>query len=513
MGKNIQTDTFCAEDYQRFSAGLSDNLAALKQLLARPDFGLGQATIGAELELYLVDYQGRPLCHNKEVISRCENPRFALELNRFNLEYNLTPVVAAGRPFSLLEHEMCAAIKQASEQLLTAQSVALPIGILPTLKRRDFGLHAITHESRFYALTAALKRLRGGMFCIKIDGEPTLSLRSHDVSLEGANSSMQVHLRVTPAEFADTFNALQLATPIALALAANSPFMLGHKLWHETRIPLFRQAIDGRSHEERERALPSRVDFGNGWVRTGAYELFAEAVRLYEPILPESSDEDALQVVAAGGCPQLHELCLHMGTVWPWNRAVFDAEKGRENSPTGNGHLRIEMRALPAGPTSCDMLANMAFALGLAEGLKGQINEIIPALPFATLAHNFYLAAEKGINAQLMWPDLERTEGVQKGLQKRSVLEIAAELLPVARSGLAQLGVDDAEGRHYLGIMATRIEQGITGAVWQRREYQRLLRKMPAPQALTQMVQRYMYFSAQNIPLAHWGNRGAKESI
>lgn len=509
MGTHIQTDEFSADDYQAFSMRLLGNLSALRQLLQRPGFGEGAASIGAELELYLVDQQGRPLCRNKEVIERSQNPRFALELNRFNLEYNLTPVAAAGKPFSALEQEMCAAIQQATEQLSDKQGSALPIGILPTLKRSDFGLQVITNESRFHALTSALKRLRGGMFCIKIAGEPSLSLRSHDVSLEGANSSMQVHLRVKPDDFAATFNALQLTTPIVLALAANSPFMLGHKLWHETRIPLFRQAIDGRSNEECERALPSRVDFGNGWVREGAYELFAEAVRLYEPILPELSKEDALQVMATGGCPQLHELCLHMGTVWPWNRAVFDGEAADNEQTDGQGHLRIELRSLPAGPSPCDMLANMAFALGLAEGLKQQINEIIPAMPFATLASNFYLAAEKGVNAQLMWPDLD----CPGTLQKRAVLDIAKSLLPVARSGLTQLGVDETEAHYYLGIIAERIDQGMSGALWQRRQYQRLLRKMSANQALTAMTQRYMHLSAQNIPVAQWGDRTAKRSL
>jgi hypothetical protein len=53
--------------------------------------------------------------------------------------------------------------------------------------------------------------------------------------------------------------------------------------------------------------------------------------------------------------PALEELRLHQGTVWRWNRAIYDPAEG--------GHLRIEMRALPAGPTVIDMLANAAFLL------------------------------------------------------------------------------------------------------------------------------------------------------
>ncbi|MCP4596666.1 glutamate-cysteine ligase family protein [Neptuniibacter sp.] len=495
MGQEIASEKFSEQDYQHFQEKLLENLQGLKCLLSQPDFGVGSASIGAELELYLIDQQARPLLLNKEVISRCDHKQLALELNRFNLEYNLTPVPAAGTPFTRLEEEMKYAIELVTSQLQEEQGRALPIGILPTLKRSDFGLQVMTDESRFFALTKALQRLRGGMFCIKIDGDPPISLRSNDVTLEGANSSMQVHFRVNPERFACTFNALQLVTPVVLALAANSPFMLGHKLWHETRIPLFRQAIDGRSHDECDRGLPSRVDFGNGWVREGAYELFAESVRLYEPILPVVSEEDVASLIKQGKTPKLNELCLHTGTVWPWNRAVYDSHDG--------GHVRVEMRALPAGPTPCDMVTNAAFALGVAKGLQEQMDEIIPAMPFTTLARNFYLAAERGVNADLMWPDLNRVGG----LVKKSVLSIAEEIIPIAYKGLKELGVDDKEADYYLVIMKQRINSGMTGALWQRREFQRLVRKMPDHAALTRMMQRYMDYSAENVPVSEWVNR------
>ena len=494
MGQKIDLRVFSEADTQAFQQCLLDNLSALKQLLARPNFGQGASSIGAELEMYLVDKKGRPVMLNKEVLERSGHPQLALELNRYNVEFNHSPVSSSGTPFSQIEQEMLFALAHVTEQLEPEQASALPIGILPTLKRSDFGDHAMTDEARFIALTQALQQQREGMFCIKIEGDPPISLRAHDVTLEGANTSMQVHFRVNPDSFANTFNALQLMTPVVVGMAANSPFMLGHKLWHETRIPLFKQAIDGRSHEECNRELPSRVDFGTGWVREGAYELFAEMVRLYEPIFPICSDEDALEVVASGGVPELHELRLHSGTVWPWNRAVYDPQDG--------GHLRIEMRSLPAGPTPCDMVANAAFSLGAAKGLQSQMDEIIPAMPFSTLANNFYQAAKKGINAELMWPLLD-----QPGkLRKIPIKEIAKSLIPVARAGLDELGVDSAEADYYLGIMQKRIESGVNGAVWQRREYLRLCRRTNSSQALSRMVQNYMNFSAQNQPVSTWVN-------
>ncbi|WP_415901996.1 glutamate-cysteine ligase family protein [Neptuniibacter sp. QD29_5] len=492
MGQEISSHKFSEQAYSQFRTRLMENLDGLKSMLHRPGFGCGPSSIGAELELYLVDQHARPLSLNREVIDRSGHKQLALELNRFNLEYNLKPVAAAGKPFSQMEQEMVSAIELVNHHLVAEQGQALPIGILPTLKRSDFGLKALTDESRFYALTQALQKLRGRMFCIKIEGDPPISLRSRDVSLEGANSSMQVHFRVSPERFACTFNALQLVTPVVVALAANSPFMLGHKLWHETRIPLFRQAIDGRSHEECDRGIPSRVDFGNGWVREGAYELFAEMVHLHEPILPVIGDEDTLAVIKKGDVAALKELCLHAGTVWPWNRPVYDHKEG--------GHLRIELRALPAGPTPCDMAANAAFALGVAKGLQEQMDEIIPAMPFSVLVKNFYLAAEKGLQAELMWPVLSQAGG----LKKLSVAEIVQELLPVAYAGLKALDIAPKEIDHYLAVIKERVDTGITGAYWQLREYQRLYKKLNHNQALTQMVQRYMALSSTNEPVVSW---------
>ncbi|WP_286236912.1 glutamate--cysteine ligase [Neptuniibacter halophilus] len=500
MGQEISSHSFTDADHQRFRERLLLNLEGLKALLDRPGFGEGTTTLGAELELYLVDPQARPLSLNREVIERSGHPQLALELNRFNLEYNLKPVPAAGQPFSRLEHEMQDAISLISHHLQSEQGCALPIGILPTLRRSDFGMQAMTDESRFYALSQALVEMRGRMFCVHIDGDPPISLRSNDVTLEGANSSLQVHMRVTPGAFANTFNALQLVTPVVLALASNSPFMLRHKLWHETRIPLFRQTIDGRSHEACDHALPSRVDFGSGWVREGAYELFAEMVHLHEPIIPVCAEEDISKLIEQGEVPALAELRMHSGTVWPWNRAVYDPKQG--------GHLRIELRALPAGPTVADMAANAALAIGLAEGLKDRVNDFIPALPFQVLENNFYLAAERGLNAELMWPGLEPPAP----LRKLTVTEIAKELLPLADIGLSRLGVAEDERRHYLGVIARRLDSGMTGAIWQRREYQRLCRKMNESQALTRMTQRYMRYSAANQPVSEWSNRADKDS-
>lgn len=493
MGLEIKKSEFTCQEYERFTSKLFQNLDALQQLLKQPTFGLGAASVGAELELYIVDQMGKPLPVNRQIQKQLGDPQLTLELNRYNLEYNLTPVPVAGNPFSLIEKEIEAVLSDLNALAASHLGRVVPIGILPTLQRSDFGLHAMTDLSRYHALTKALADMRGETFAIKIDGADPISLRASDVTLEGANTSMQMHYRVEPGHFADSYNAVQLVTPLVLAISANSPFLLGNRLWHETRVPLFKHAIDGCSHNCGKNGVPDRVNFGHGWVRQGVHELFAETVYLHQPILPICRKESARRRIAEGQIPSLFELTLHQGTVWPWNRPVYD--------PADGGHLRIEMRALPAGPSATDMMANAALLIGLAEGLRGRIEEIIPALPFKTLEYNFYQAAEKGIEAQLMWP-----KGPREQLTRVSALDIVTELLPVARRGLLSVGINKTETDHYLGVIEHRLNARINGASWQLRQFNRLSRSMVKRRALRRMLEQYIENSRQNRPVAEWGD-------
>jgi hypothetical protein len=218
------------------------------------------------------------------------------------------------------------------------------IGILPTLHPEELRLAAISDAARYQALNNGLRRLRQEPFRIRIDGADPLELAADDVGLEGANTSFQLHLRVDPDRFTDHFNAAQLATAPALAVAGNSPTFLGHRLWEETRVALFKQAVDDRDATGRSSRRVSRVAFGTGWTTAGALELLEESVRLHEPILPMVGPEHPLDQLEGGGVPALDELRLHQSTVWRWNRAIYDPAEG--------GHVRIERAPCPPGPRS-----------------------------------------------------------------------------------------------------------------------------------------------------------------
>ncbi len=483
MGIEIDREHFEDAEYTKFGARLREDLQALRELLARPGFGEGPASIGAELELNLVDAEARPLTLNRAVLADTHDPRITLEIARFNLEINTLPVLLAGQPFSALEAQLRESLTETANAAARHGGRVATIGILPTLEPSDLLPDALTDGCRYRALSAGIRRIRGGAFPIRIEGRDVLSLDADDVTLEGANTSFQVHLRVSPAQFARTYNAAQMATAVALAIGANSPTFLGHHLWDETRVALFRQSIDDRIEASENDWRPARVSFGHGWARLGAEELFAESVAMHAPLLPLLSDEDPLACVRAGRIPRLSELRLHNGTVWRWNRPVYD--------DAGGGHLRIEMRALPAGPSVVDSIATAAFLLGLTLGLAPRADTLVHELTFGQARRNFYEAARFGLGAELLWP-------VSEGLSPQPLKAVALvpQLLPIARRGLLERGVEADEIDRLFEIISARVAAKMTGAEWQRRTLART--------GCPSMLEQYLAHSASGQPVHLW---------
>jgi hypothetical protein len=488
VGTEIVKEEFDESDYRRFGARLEECLRELGDALARPGFGVGTPTIGAELELFLVDQEGRPLPENQAVRSDAADDRITLELSKFNLELNATPVVLAGRPFSALGTELDSLVAQVADAARRYGGRLAMIGILPTLTHADLGRDMVTDQPRYRALINGLRRLRQDAVRIKIEGVDTLELSSEDVTLEGANTSYQLHLRVDPQDFATVYNAVQLATAPVLAVSGNSPTFLGRRLWAETRIALFKQSVDDRGRIGPHRRV-ARTALGTGWLRGGALELFTESVRLHPPVLPVVADP-VEPSSAPPWPPSLEELRLHQGTVWRWNRAIYD--------PASGGHLRIEMRALPAGPTVIDMMANSAFLIGLSLWLAGQGQHWSYALPFERADAAFHRAAADGLAAELSWP-----AGGDR-LRTLSAATLVVELIPAACQGLIHAGVAPQEAGDLLSVISERVRSGQTGAAWQRAALASALREHDLDGALSRMLSRYLELAATGRPVHTW---------
>jgi len=491
MGSNVQTRRFTPSDYTLFSERLQANLQVLTQLLERPGFGIGKPSIGAELELTLVNSEGKAQWLNKELLELANDPLLALEINRYNLEYNLSPLAAAGKPFTKITKAIDKNLKGINKLGKSLDVQPLTIGILPTLSRRDISSRAMTDDNRYHVLNRALKKLRGHALEVDIDGPEPLQLSLSNLNIEGANTSFQVHLRVNPEQFTNCYNAAQLGTAAMLAISTNSPLLLGHKLWEETRVILFTQSVESRHVQNEHYVGPSRAGLGNCWVKNSALELFETSVKDYPILIPECSDEDYQQVLNSGDIPSLADLRMHHGSIWHWNRAIYD--------PADKGHLRIEMRAMPSGPTSLDMAANAAFSIGITQGMASSMPAFSRQLPFSAVQKNFYAAAKHGLGAEFLWPRKTCASAAPF-----SAVKIIKKLLPIAARGLVELAVEQSEIDTYLGIIEARLKSCQTGARWQLKMLEKLEQHQPRKQALQQLLSRYLENCTSGQPVHLW---------
>ncbi|WDE12176.1 hypothetical protein [Thalassomonas haliotis] len=488
MGRNIDQQEYSPQDYFLFQQALYRQLAELKEVLQQPSFGEGPLSLGAELEMYLVDDEAQVSLSNQLLLKELDDPQFQHELNQYNLELNLSSVLQKGKPFTALRQEILTKTGHLEKVARGHGINIVPVGILPTLRAEHLNTDYMTDVPRYHCLSRHLYQQRGENFRVNINGEEPVSVNFADIGSEGANTSFQVHLMTSKDSFVQIFNAAQLTSPLVTAIAGNSGIFLGNRLWDETRIALFKQSIDIRLTDAFQWQQPSRVNFGHGWLRASPWELFAEAVSLYPVVLPYMNSESC-----EGKVPELAELSMHMGTIWPWHRPVF--------SNQGNGHVRIEFRAIPAGPTSVDMLANAAFAIGLAcgLGLNGEIDDLIAFIPFRFAEYNFYRAAQHGLDARILWPLNNNYHP-----EEVAIVDVIRKMLSVAEKGLLVLGIVPDEISFFINIIRQRLEEKVTGAVWQKHTLRTLERDFEKDLACQKLVQLYIKHSRSCRPVATW---------
>ena len=134
-------------------------------------------------------------------------------------------------------------------------------GILPTIRQSDLTLDNLAPIPRYHELNRAMSQLRGGAFNIHIKGLDELHATHDNVMFEACCSSFQVHLQVGPEEFARLYNLAQAISAPLLAVAANSPLLIGHRLWSETRVALFQHSTDERSSARQARKPSAPREF------------------------------------------------------------------------------------------------------------------------------------------------------------------------------------------------------------------------------------------------------------
>ncbi len=489
MGRDIQPIKISGEDRRKYREKLRRSLDVFDRMLREDVFEDAAGRVGQEIELNLVDERGEPSMRNADVLDAIADPAWATELGQFNIEINVPPRQLGGDALDGLEQEIRADLNAADAKARGSGSRLVMIGILPTLRQEDVHEGTLSANARYRAMNEQIFAARGEDLRIAIDGAEQLLTHADSITPEAACTSVQLHVQVTPDAFASYWNAAQAICGVQVALAANSPYLFGRQLWHETRITLFEQATDTRTEELKQQGVRPRVWFGERWI-TSVFDLFEENIRYFPALLPICEDEDPLAALDSGSCPRLDEMSLHNGTIYRWNRPVYAAVDGQP-------HVRVENRVLPAGPTVADTVANAAFYYGLVRALAEAQRPIWTQMSFAAAADNLHAAARHGMDAQLYWPGVGEAPAAELVLRR---------LLPLAREGLSQWEVSPVLVDRLLGIIEQRCLTGQTGAAWQIATVGALTGDggVDRPEALRLMTQRYIEHMHGNQPVHTW---------
>lgn len=449
-----QHDVFPEQDQaslRRFTRQLLRDVRALEKMLDEEMFESGVRRIGAEQELFLVDRRWQPAPVVEDVLSRTSDPRIVTELMKFNLEFNLDPQHFRGRCLRTMEESIDETMAYVREIAAGTDCEVVMAGILPTITLSDLDLDNMTPSPRYRALNDAISRLRGGPAELHIRGTDELYIKHDTITLEGCNTSFQTHFQVHPDEFSSLYNVAQTVAAPVLAAATNSPTLFGKRLWRETRIALFQQAVDTRSSNLYLREMSPRVHFGTHWVDDSVLEIFKEDISRFRVLLTAGEVDDPFDILKRGGVPGLRALQLHNGTVYRWNRVCYGVTDGHP-------HFRIENRILPSGPTAVDEVANAALWFGLVSGLAHEYPDIRRVMEFDDAKANFVAAARLGLGSQITW---------LKGHRVPAHELLCQELLPLAEDGLRASGIDGEDIDRYLGVIRERVESRRTGSQWQ----------------------------------------------
>jgi hypothetical protein len=489
VGEQVAAKVFSREDRQRYRRKVRACLDVFARMLSESRFNPERRSVGLEIELNLTDDDGDPALVNAAALEAIADPNFQTELGQFNVEINIAPQLLDAKVFQELERSARGSLNDAEAQARTVGAHMMLIGILPTITPEHLTLEAFSANPRYALLNEQIFAARGEDLEISISGVERLFTHADTIAPEAACTSVQLHQQVAPDAFPRYWNAAQVIAGVQVAVAANSPFFCGKELWRETRIVLFEQATDTRPEELKSQGVRPRVWFGERWA-TSIFDLFEENVRYFPALLPVCDDEDPEATLERGDVPRLSELRLHNGTIYRWNRPIYDVVRDQP-------HLRVENRVLPAGPTVVDILANAAFYYGLLRVIAEDERPVWTQMSFSAAEENFHAGARDGIDARVYWPGIGDVPVAELVLRR---------LLPAAREGLVAWGVDPTDVDRLLGHIERRCVLLRNGASWQSQTFHRLYddRGVERGDALREMTRRYREHMHSNEPVHAW---------
>lgn len=481
------------EQKQLFIRSLLNDIRSLEYMLENGWIEKGITRFGAELEMVLIDKDTlKPKNIAVDVLNKMKKDKWLeTELAQFNLEINLTPREMKGSQFSKMEKEITERLGKLQKVLNRFDAAYILTGILPTIQKFHLNHENLTPRKRYFALLDAIKDLNLGKdFELKIFGIDELFVKHDSPLLEAANTSFQIHLQCDADEYVKMYNIAQTLAGASIALAANSPIVFGKRLWHESRIAMFEQALDTRNTHEHMREQSTRVSFGKEWLNDSILDIYREDISRFKVLLSSISENDSWADIQQGKVPKLDSLLVHNSTVYRWNRPQFGI------SDNGKPHLRIENRVMPAGPTVIDQVSNAVFWLGAMKGMADQYGDIRKQIEFSALRDNFGRAARLGIESDCTW---------LKGKKMHVAELLRKELIPLAIHGLKLCKISSRDIDKYMGVIKERVRKKTNGACWMLDSYSNLLKnKVSKDETLSVLTQSIMKNQKTNTPISRW---------
>lgn len=472
MGEKVVAGSYDLSDRQHYRGKLRQCLTGLARLLEEKRFDRPKNLMGLEIELNLAGPDGMPRMMNAQVLERIASRDFQTELAMFNLEVNIAPHRLDGRVFDRLAEELHTSLAYAHRKAGELDAGIMMIGILPTLDRDDLVSSNLSDVDRYTLLNDQIVAARGEDFVLDIDGVERLVCTSKSIAPEAACTSVQLHLQVTPARFADVWNAAQAVAAVQVAIGANSPFLFGRELWRESRPPLFQQSTDTRPPELQAQGASAHL------VRRAVDLLGVRPLRGEPALLPASAAHQRRGGPARGPRRRRHSPARRTRAAQRHGLPLEPARvRRRRRSPApARGEPGAARR-----PCVTDVVANAAFYYGVVRALAEEARPVWTRLSFESAAANFDAACRHGIDARLEWPRRGRYGGTTAQIE--AVHLVRDELLPLAAAGLDAWGVEPADRDYYLGVIEDRCRCVPTGRPGRRppstRRWRRASRGMP----------------------------------
>jgi CBS domain-containing protein len=488
MGEKSISVISTPEGKREFTRHILNDIKALEMMLESKMFEVSPQRIGAEQEMGIVGKDWIPSMIYDKILKEVEDDHFTTELGRFNLEINLDPQIFNGNCFNKMHEQLENLVNKAKAAAAKYDAKIILAGIMPTLGRSQLKFEFMTPNPRYEALNNVMSHRKKVNFELNIIGIDELITSHPNILYEAFNTSFQIHYQLSPKSFVSQYNWAQAIAGPVLATVANSPLLMGKRLWAETRIALFQQSIDTRNSEYIKRDIEPRVTFGTHWLRNSVVELYQESISRHPPLFAPDEPEDSLELLEQNKTPRLKSLCIHNGTVYMWNRVCYGVSENEQP------HFRIENRYIPSGPTTIDEIANAAFWLGLMAGMPKKHEKIYEQMDFEDVRFNFYNAARVGLEANFKW--------MGKSYHARDLL--LEKFIPWAHDGLSKMNVDQIDINHYLSIVQHRIDSKMNGSTWMVNNYNKLLHQSTPKEASVSLTRHMVEMEGSGEPVHLW---------